>query len=347
MRRIPTGFGLVHSQGVEVTLGDALPVAPDRGPLTGPAFLRPDCANDFQYLDGLHRMLLKPIGSEDVQLQQVLNQPVTRKEMEASKGMVQQGDRIVEWSAHESIEPPLGSVLVGADSLYWTILAVTKIEMMQTYKAQVRNLSIRSVPVNVATILHAKYKRAAGNDRKAVWSVELENIPARFQPSAEAAQIFLGGEYIKTTYRVIFQHPVPMQLAGGEYRLRDSQGWLYRVELYMDEERIDTLPVAIAVRIVEPAEYPHGMPEGSASGSGIISVGSGSGSQSGSGSSSGKPENGSSSGSGSSSESESGSGSGSSSSSGSGSTSPLHFLSSSSSSSSGSASGNIAIEIGN
>lgn len=287
MRRVPTGFGFEQApRDVEVTLGDVSAIAPTspRGPLTGPSFLRPDCSSDFQYLDGLHAMLLKPIGGEDVRLEQVLNQPVTRKEMEASKGMVQQGDRMVEWSAFDSIEPPLGSVLVGADSLYWTVLSVTKIELMQTYKAQVRNLAIRPAVENVATILHATYKRAAGNDRKAVWSVILDDIPARFQPSVEAAQLFLGGEYIKTTYRVIFQHPVPVQLAGGEYRLRDSQGWLYRVELYMDEERIDTLPVAIAVRIIEPAEYPSGMPEGSASGSGIVSVGSGSGSVSGSGS---------------------------------------------------------------
>ena len=175
-------------------------------------------------------------------------------------------------------------MLVGEDGVYWTVLAVTSIELTRTYRAQCRNLAIRPAAENLATILEAHYTRAPGNDRKAHWRVVLDEIPARFQPSQEAAQIFLGGEYIQETYRTIFQHPVPVQLAGGQYRLRDTGGFLYRVQLYFDEQRIDTLPVAICVRITEPSEYPSGRLPGDGSSVSGSSSGSGSGSDSGAGS---------------------------------------------------------------
>jgi len=245
--------------------------------LDGAAAFRPSCADDFRYLDGLHPATLKVIGDADTALQRVLDQPVTTKEMQASKGQVVQGDRWFLWSASESESPPLGSVLVNEDGTYWTVLAVEWTELVEVYKVQVRNLAIRPAVQNLATVLKADYVRAAGNDRRAVWHEELADIPARFQPSVEDAQLFLGGDYIKTTYRVYFDAPVPVELAGGQYRLKDCRGWLYKVMMYVDEERIDTLPVAIAVRILEKAEYPDGeLPSGSSSGSESESSGSGS-----------------------------------------------------------------------
>jgi hypothetical protein len=106
----------------------------------------------------------------------------------------------------------------------------------------------------VATILKATYTHGGAAEAVAHWHVEMQNVPARFQPSMEDAQIFLDAEFTKTTYRVIFAQPVPIELAGGEYRLVDSEGHRYRVVEYFDEERIDKLPVAIAVRITEGSE---------------------------------------------------------------------------------------------
>ena len=117
---------------------------------------------------------------------------------------------------------------------------------------------------NTAMILKASYGKGESNEALAIWRGYWSNkiggrprdtIPARFQPSDETAQIEFGSEWSKGTYRVYFDKPFPATLANGEYRVIDSEGGRYRIMRYYDEQRIDRLPVAICVRIVEGAEY--------------------------------------------------------------------------------------------
>jgi hypothetical protein len=215
----------------------------------------PDIADDMQYLDGLQALVLKVPGSPDVELLSVLDEPVTWKEMEASNGQVKQGDRLFVWPRVESDEPPLGAVLLDSNNVAWKVLAVLYKDLVETWEVGCRNLSIVASLDNQATVFRAMYTHADGGDAKPHWRTEASNVPARFQPHAEDAQIFLDAEYSKLAYRVIFAYPVPIELAGGEYRIKDSQGYYYRVVEYVNTERIDTLPVAIAVRVIEGSEY--------------------------------------------------------------------------------------------
>lgn len=237
-----------------------------------PLGIVPDVSDDLRFVDGLKPFTLKVQGQPDVEIPEALDEPVTWAEMEASKGQVQKGDHLIIWSTQYSDRPPLGAVLVDENDVYWTVLSVEYKDQVETWEAQCRNLSIRTALDNTATVLRATYTKAAGNDIAPHWRGAFSNrmppvpedtVRAHFQPSAEDALVFLGAEWTKRTYRVVFEKHVPVELAGGEYRLVDSQGKRYRIMHYLDRERIDTLPVAIAVQIVEGAENaqgPDGMP---------------------------------------------------------------------------------------
>jgi len=226
-----------------------------------------DLSADLLVCNNLRTMTLKVEGQADVALTAcVLDEPFLVKEMEPSKGQVPQTDLRLHWPASRSAKPPLGSVLVDDAGTYWTILTVEYRDVVQTYAARCRNLSIVSAADNTATILKAVYGKGAANEAAADWlgvfslqspPTEEDKVPARFQPSAEMAELFLGAEWTRMTYRVIFNGPMPMETAGGEYRLVDKERNRYRVIKYLDEERIDRLPVAIAVRITEGAEHFH------------------------------------------------------------------------------------------
>jgi len=215
--------------------------------------------------DFLESATLKVSGESDVALTDcVLTEPLDKHEMEPSDGQVPQRDTLFVWPVSESSEPPLGSIMVDGDGTYWTLLNVRHKQHVECWEAHGRNLSIVSVPNNVATILKAGYGKGDDNEALADWvgavsgeavPTEADQVAARFQPSLEAARLFLGADFSKETYRVIFDSTPPIELAGGEYRLVDSDGYRYRIMEYFQEQRIDLYPVAIAVRILEGAEY--------------------------------------------------------------------------------------------
>ena len=234
----------------------------------------PDIALDLDYCDFLRPFTLRMPGRPDVAVAKMLDEPVTWKEMEASNGQVIKGDMKMIWSAvRYPIQPPIGSLLIDDGGRYWTGLSLTYKDQVQLWEMTVRNLSINAgavfgqvppLPSNLATIIKASYRKGDANEAKATWRGAISDltpptdsdvIQAHFQPSAESAMIFLGSEYTKTTYRVYFAKPCPIELASSMYRLVDSNGYHYKVQMYSAEQRLDVLPVAIATRILEGVEY--------------------------------------------------------------------------------------------
>lgn len=224
-----------------------------------------DNADDLLYCDELESMTLKVTGQSDVALNDcVLTEPTVYREMEPSNAQVPQADQLAVWPVSRSDRPPLGSILVDEDDVYWTILRLLRKHHTDCWEATCRNLSVISAAANEATILTATYTHGRSGEAKAHWvgavSGEAEptaedTFTARFQPSAETAILRFGAEFTRMTYRVIFDQTVPINVAGGEYRIVDSAGSRFRVMDYAQEERIDKLPVAIALRILEGAEY--------------------------------------------------------------------------------------------
>jgi len=234
-----------------------------------PNFLANIDADFSSIVDGLVAATLKPRNTQggwqqDVMLQHVRCRPLSRKEMEASAGKVRQGDCIFYWPLAESPEPPLGSRLVFKNET-WTLLAIDRKELIDVYQVIARNLAIEAGLDCKATVLKATYAKGAAGDAKPIWTVIAKDIPARFQPLTEDVAQLISAEWTRGTFRVILGENVPLEpdsysqsgaskLTGGRYRLMDSAGNHYRVTHYTNQDRIDTLPVAIAVRINEGAE---------------------------------------------------------------------------------------------
>jgi len=174
-------------------------------------------------------------------------------------------DTLKIWPSNQSVKPPLGSVIVPAsDGVYWTILSVRFKNQVNCYEAHCRNLSILPSEANTATILKARFSKGRANEAKATWlgiysgvvgGNSQDRVTARFQLLDEASAIAFNSEWVKETYKITLESQSPIEFAGGEYRILDSQNNRYRILKHYDALRIDILPCLIAVRIIEGAEY--------------------------------------------------------------------------------------------
>jgi hypothetical protein len=233
----------------------------------------PDCidlSEDLLVMWGLDSGTLKVEGQEDVYLGKcILDEPSHTRETEPSDGQVIQIDSLKIWPSKFSPKPPLGSVIVAPpNDTYWTILTVTYKSQLQCWEAGVRDLSIVPSTLNAATVYQASYKHGKAGEAKPRWhglfsgqypATSQDTVQAHFQPSPETAQIKFGSEFTRLVYRVTFMKPVPypapLTVAGGGFRLVDQTGEHFRVLEYHDAQRIDRLPVAIAMKITEGKEY--------------------------------------------------------------------------------------------
>jgi hypothetical protein len=217
---------------------------------------------------GLQTFTLKIEGEMDFTLAScVQEEPKELGEREPSAAQVYQADRVFNWPAvlHYQ-QPPLGSVMVDKQSVYWTIIRISRIELTQTFRCHCRNLSILPSEANTATILKAQFVKGRANEAKAIYRGIIsgviggntqDQVPCRFQLVAEDAMIRFNSEWTKQSYRCILSKTMPIDFASSEYRILDSNGNRYRILQFFQEQRIDILPVAICVRIIEGAEY-HG-----------------------------------------------------------------------------------------
>ena len=212
------------------------------------------CTNDF----GLPVTLR--VGDEDLFIAKSLSRTATVKELEPSGGYVYKQGQMFAWSRNRTDQPPLGSIVIDQYGTYWTVYQVAYVPNFHTWDVFTLNLGVVSADINTATLLKATYTHGRAGEAKATWNGLFSGVPdgneedtvsARFQPSMETAKIEFGSEYSGVVYRVLFDRAVPMQAAGGEYRIIDADGNRYRVWKYFNEQRIDKLPVAIAVRIIE------------------------------------------------------------------------------------------------
>jgi hypothetical protein len=224
------------------------------------AFNYSDRSADYGILQGLEPYTLRIAGQPDLVLQSVLTEPITYREELPAGGMVRQGDLLAVWPIAASQEPPLGSKLIDADGTPWTILTVVKKEHVNTWECTARNLAVACNLNNFATVLRAQYAKSPAGAALATWYPLGPAIPARFQPQRQDAQIFEDAEWTKTEFAVVLSQDVldwlgfPVELTGSNYRLMDSQGRHYRVTGYQRAERIDALPTATAVLVLEGAE---------------------------------------------------------------------------------------------
>ena len=222
-----------------------------------------DISNDFEDIacaDFSAPVTLRIGGTTDLRIAKSLARTARIKELEPSGGYVYKQGQTFAWSRKRTEQPPLGSVVIDQYGTYWTVYQVDYVPNFHTWDVFTLQLGITEADINTATLLKATYTHGKAGEAKATWNGLFsgvldgnseDTVPARFQPSMETARIEFGSEYSGIVYRVLFDQTVPMQAAGGEYRIIDSEGNRYRVWKYFNEQQIAKLPVAIAVRIIE------------------------------------------------------------------------------------------------
>jgi hypothetical protein len=224
-----------------------------------------DNTADFYTLDNLEPIRLRVAGQPDTVILHALNEPAEWKEPDKAGGNVLEGDQLWVWpivgtpGIPAGGSPPLGSLLIDAAGTAWTILSVLRKDQVNVWEARGRALSIVYRLDNLASVLEASYTKSSGGEALPTWTQILSGIPARFQPVEQEAQILEDAEWPKTTYHVflgtdIFAPEIPVEPASADYRLVDSAGRHYRIMQYQRAERIDALPLAVCVLIIEGAE---------------------------------------------------------------------------------------------
>ncbi len=219
-----------------------------------------DLSPDFYLLDSLEPVTVRVAGQADVAVPFALGRPPKWEEADPSAGNVLRGDRIWAWPiAATPVPPPLGAAIVDGNDVSWTVLSQTEKVHAGLWEFHSRNLAVVNNLDNLATVLQATYTKSPGGEAIATWTTQLTNVPARFQPFRQDAEILEDSEWPQTTYRVylgldIFAPEVPVEPASADYRLVDSAGRHYRIVHYQRAERIDALPVAVCVLIIEGSE---------------------------------------------------------------------------------------------
>ena len=189
-----------------------------------------------------------------------MNEPADWTDPDKAGGQVLEGDQVWIWPiVFSPVRPPLGSLLIDGHGTAYTIVSVKRVDAVQVWEARGRNLSVVYGLNNVATVLEATYRQSPGGEALPTWNTVVSGIAARFQPAEQEAQILEDAEWPKTTYHVflgtdIFAPEIPVEPASADYRLMDSTGRHYRIVQYRRAERIDALPMAVCVLVIEGAE---------------------------------------------------------------------------------------------
>ena len=219
-----------------------------------------DLTDDFATLDNLEPLTLRVAGLPLASIPRALSEPAQWKDPDEAGGNVLEGDQLWIWPIPATpVRPPLGSLLIDGNGTAWTILSLTRKDHLNVWEAHGRALSIVYNLNNFAQVLKAAWTKSPGGEAKPTWQTILAAIPARFQPVHQDAQILEDAEWPKTTYHVflgtdIFDPQIPVEPASADYRLVDTAGRHYRIVSYQRPERIDTLPMAVCVLIIEGSE---------------------------------------------------------------------------------------------
>jgi len=220
-----------------------------------------DFSADFLTLDDLEPLTLRIAGQADQAIPGAMDHPPDFKDPDTAGGQVLEGDRYWVWPiAATPAQPPLGSLLIDGDGASWTILSLTRKKTPQgVWTARTRNLAVAYGLDNLAAVWKAAYSKSPAGEALAAYVALLTDIPARFQPLDTTEQILEDAEWPKTTYHVIlgtdiFAPNIPVEPASADYRLVDSAGRHFRIVKYTRAERIDALPLAECVLIIEGSE---------------------------------------------------------------------------------------------
>lgn len=208
-----------------------------------------DPSGDFEdIVDGLEAVTLAVSGLSDQAIAKAHRNQVTNAEVEASNGLARMGDTIWIWSTAEvAIRATLGSTITDADSRIFTILGIDLRVLSNTWAATCRELAVEARADTLIDIQQATYSKGEHGSAVPSWADVYTDVRARIQPFEQVPEVEHDRDETERRYRIILETELVMDTIGSDWRVVDADGDLYIVERYEQAERIDTLPVIVAL----------------------------------------------------------------------------------------------------
>lgn len=204
-----------------------------------------DPSTDLETItDGLQAVTVKfPGSATSTSVTHALRRAVSIGEAEASKGRYTTSD--VNWRFPQSecpTRPPLGSKIVDASGVYWTVLNVDNVVLSSGWRCMTRALEVVAGLNTTIRIDKAKASKGLAGEYKAEF-FEYASLKARIQEVGSTSTRELGLKFARRQFRIIVSEEISVD---NSMRVVGDDGTTYQVDGYEQAERIDALPVILA-----------------------------------------------------------------------------------------------------
>jgi hypothetical protein len=205
--------------------------------------------DDFStVLDGTEAVSLKRHGSADtVAVPKAWRFSFETAEAQAGISGVVRGDVVWQFAWDDTVDRPrVGDSLIDAANECWTILAVVERGNRSRLQCNTRNLRIIHQLVDRIEIQQAIWEDLGSGPEITGWTTLRAAVPARIQPDQTTVDNTADPATSSATYRVLLADDTPLD---HNHRLVGPEGAVYQVQEYSQAERIDALPMAMAMKL--------------------------------------------------------------------------------------------------
>ncbi|HEY1065910.1 MAG TPA: head-tail adaptor protein [Pirellulales bacterium] len=193
--------------------------------------------------DGLETLTYEPLDGDAETVSAALRRGVSKREAEASAGVVSRSDVKFRLPTSElSDEPALGAAFIDAAGVRWTILSVAREVLGACWSCVVRNLEVAAGLDHTVVIEQASFTKSAGGAPEPTWS-EFTTLRARLQPLAVSIEQEFEQSIALANFRLILERSLDWS-PSRRWRVRVGDV-VYAVIGYERPERIDVLPALL------------------------------------------------------------------------------------------------------
>lgn len=140
-------------------------------------------------------------------------------------------------------QPKLGSKIVDADGVWWTVLDVMKCTRGTRWKCASRALEIVAGLDTTIRIQQARYSKSPSGAQVASYFDVVSGLKAKIQPVSATNARETGLDFTRRQFRIVVSKEVAID---NTMRVVGSDGTVYQIDGYEQTERLDVLPVILA-----------------------------------------------------------------------------------------------------
>jgi hypothetical protein len=202
-------------------------------------------------LDGFEEVSLKRRGSADTVVVPKAWRYSSQTE-EATSGVadVARNDVVWQFAWDDSVaKPTIGDKIIDGSGACWTILSIAELGAKTRLRCLSRNLHLVHGLENRVDIQQAIWEDGGSGPEIVGWLTLRTAVPARIQPDRITVDTEATPLASTATYRVVLGDGLVLD---HNHRIVGIDGTVYQVIDFAQAERIDVLPIASVVKILNP-----------------------------------------------------------------------------------------------